>query len=130
MRVAVSNIARKEGVRMARLAIDSTSHQLSERSAKNTCSRAMILNHCVLLLALTFSLSARAQGPLPLSVATQLAADRAPIVNAGTLLAFAWFESKLQPWAIHDNTTLRSEFPASRDAEAIAHASTLVGQKP
>ncbi len=112
---------------MARLAIDSTTHQWSERSAKNTCSRAIILNHCVLVLALSFSVSAHAQGPLPLSVATQLAADRAPMVNAGTLLAFAWFESKLRPWAIHDNTTPRSEFPASRD-EAIAHASTLLAR--
>lgn len=69
--------------------------------------------------------SAHAQASLPLPIATKLAAENAPAVNVGTLLAFAWFESKLRPWAIHDNTTRLSEFPASR-AEAVARASTLL----
>jgi type IV secretion system protein VirB1 len=68
---------------------------------------------------------AHAQASLPLSVATKLAAENAPAVNVGTLLAFAWFESKLRPWAIHNNTTRVNEFPASR-AEAVARASTLL----
>jgi type IV secretion system protein VirB1 len=72
-----------------------------------------------------FGSSARAQPFLPLSFATKLAAENAPSVNVGTLLAFAWFESKLRPWAIHDNTSKLSEFPASR-ADAIARASTLL----
>lgn len=69
--------------------------------------------------------SAHAQASLPLSIATKLAAENAPAVNVGTLLTFAWFESKLRPWAIHDNTTRLSEFPTSR-AVAIARASTLL----
>jgi type IV secretion system protein VirB1 len=70
---------------------------------------------------------AHGQASLPLPVASRLAVEQAPTVDTGTLLSFAWFESKLRPWAIHDNTTLRSEFPASRD-EAIAHASTLLAR--
>ena len=76
-------------------------------------------------IALGSDSSAHAQPFLPISVATKLAAENAPAVNVGTLLAFAWFESKLRPWAIHDNTTSLSEFPASR-AEAVTRASTLL----
>jgi type IV secretion system protein VirB1 len=79
----------------------------------------------VIQAALCAGSSAHAQASLPLPIATQLAAESAPSVNVGTLLAFAWFESKLRPWAIHDNTTRLSEFPISR-AEAVARASTLL----
>jgi type IV secretion system protein VirB1 len=79
----------------------------------------------VMQAAYGFGSSARAQASLPLPVAAQLASANAPSVNVGTLLAFAWFESKLRPWAIHDNTTRLSEFLTSR-AEAVARAATLL----
>jgi hypothetical protein len=41
---------------------------------------------------------------LPLSAAAQLASEHAPMVNTSTLLAFAYHESRLRPFAIHDNT--------------------------
>ena len=79
------------------------------------------------LSTLVFALPAQAQAPLTVNVAAQLAALHAPSVNAGTLIAFAYNESRLHPWAIHDNTTTRSHFPPSL-ADAVALASSLLGQ--
>ena len=62
---------------------------------------------------------------LPLPAAVQLARAHAPMVNAGTLLAFAWHESRLRPFAVHDNITGQSFFPASA-AEAVSLARTRV----
>ena len=73
------------------------------------------------------SVPAYAQSSLSLTAAAGLAARYAPTVDVGTLLAFAWFESKFRPLAIHDNTAMRSEFPASR-AEAVARATALLAQ--
>jgi type IV secretion system protein VirB1 len=59
-----------------------------------------------------FATSAPARN-LPLQEAIELAAEHAPTVNTGTLLAFAYRESRLRPFAIHDNTTGQRVFPAS-----------------
>jgi type IV secretion system protein VirB1 len=56
--------------------------------------------------------------PLSLPVAAQLAAEHAPTVNQGTLLAFAYRESRLHPFAVHDNYTGQSLFLASAMAAA------------
>jgi type IV secretion system protein VirB1 len=64
--------------------------------------------------------SALAQG-LSVPAAAQLGATHAPTVNPVTLLAFAWHESRLRPFAIHDNTTGQSVFPASA-GEAVGLA--------
>jgi len=79
----------------------------------------------IILLALAHALPAHAQAPLSLHAATRLAAARAPEVNVGTLLAFASYESQLRPFAIHDNTTGQSAFPASV-ADATGLANTLL----
>jgi type IV secretion system protein VirB1 len=55
---------------------------------------------------------------LPLPIAARLASRHAPTVDPGTLLAFAWHESRLHPFAIHDNATGESVFPASADEAA------------
>ena len=91
----------------------------------NWTSRSATLFIGVMQAGLCSARLAHAQPFLPISVATKLAAENAPSVNVGTLLAFAWFESKLRPWAIHDNTTRMSEFPTSR-ADAVARAATLL----
>jgi len=70
--------------------------------------------------------STLAQG-LSVPAAARLAAERAPMVNTGTLLAFAWHESRLRPFAVHDNTTGQSAFPASAD-EAAGLARMLLAQ--
>jgi hypothetical protein len=98
---------------------------LARRSCPNWRPRLAALFVGVIQAVSGLSNLARAQPSLPLPVATKLAAENAPSVNVGTLLAFAWFESKLRPWAIHDNTTRLSEFPTSR-AEAVARASSLL----
>jgi type IV secretion system protein VirB1 len=77
------------------------------------------------LLAFTRAAPALAQARLPLATAARLAAARAPKVDVGTLLAFASYESRLRPFAVHDNTTGQSVFPASA-AAAIGLASTLL----
>jgi type IV secretion system protein VirB1 len=60
--------------------------------------------------------------------ATQLAARHAPAVSPDTLLAFAWHESRLRPFAIHDNTTGQSAFPTSAAAAAsLARARVAQG---
>jgi type IV secretion system protein VirB1 len=65
--------------------------------------------------------STLAQG-LSVPAAAQLAARHAPTVNPGTLLAFAWHESRLRPFAIHDNATGQSAFPTSAaEAAGLAH---------
>jgi type IV secretion system protein VirB1 len=82
----------------------------------------------IILLALAHALPARAQAPLSLSAVARLAAAHAPEVNTGTLLAFASYESQLRPFAIHDNTTGQSVFPASAaDAAALANALLAIG---
>jgi type IV secretion system protein VirB1 len=70
--------------------------------------------------------STLAQG-LSVPAAAQLAAERAPTVNTGTLLAFAWHESRLRPFAIHDNATGLSTFPSST-AEAAGLARMRLAQ--
>jgi type IV secretion system protein VirB1 len=60
---------------------------------------------------------------LPLPVAARVAAAHAPAVNPGTLLAFAFHESQLRPFAIHDNTTGQTAVPVSAtSATALARA--------
>jgi len=70
--------------------------------------------------------STLAQG-LSVSVAAQLAAEHAPAVDTGTLLAFAWHESRLRPFTIHDNATGESIFATSA-AEAADLARTRLAQ--
>jgi type IV secretion system protein VirB1 len=70
--------------------------------------------------------SALAQG-LSVPAAAQLAVRHAPAVNPGTLLAFAWHESRLRPFAIHDNATGQSAFPISA-AEAAGLARVRLAQ--
>lgn len=69
----------------------------------------------------------QAQLPLPVAVAAQLAAQHAPSVNTGTLVAFAYHESRLHPWAIHNNTTGQTYDPASL-ADAVALAVPMLQQ--
>ena len=91
-------------------------------SPKNTTSLAAVLH--ALFAA---SPAASQQSSVPLAVAHRLAIEHASTVDADTLLAFAQHESKLRPWAIHDNTTTNTYLPASA-AEATALASTLLNQ--
>ena len=93
---------------------------------KRTRSRRSGLG--VAFIAPILAIPARAQAPLPLPVAAQLAAEHAPTVNTGTLLAFAWRESRLRPFAIHDNDTGQSIFPASAtEAAGLARARLALG---
>ena len=76
----------------------------------------------IFLVCLGTPVPALAQTTLSLSTAARLAAARAPDVNTGTLLAFAWHESQLRPFAVHDNTTRQGFLPTSAaDAVALAH---------
>jgi type IV secretion system protein VirB1 len=70
--------------------------------------------------------SAHAQG-LPIPTAARLAAEHGQAVDTGTLLAFAYHESRLRPFAIHDNTVDQSVFPASA-AEAASLARARLAQ--
>jgi type IV secretion system protein VirB1 len=70
--------------------------------------------------------SAHAQG-LSIPTAVRLASEHAPTVNTSTLLAFAYHESQLRPFAIHDNTTDQSAFPASA-LEAVNLARVRLAQ--
>jgi type IV secretion system protein VirB1 len=79
--------------------------------------RLSIAFACAIFLFARFTL---AQSLSP-RAAAQLAAEHAPTVNIGTLLAFAYHESGLHPFAIHDNATGQSSFPGSA-AEAVAQA--------
>jgi type IV secretion system protein VirB1 len=65
----------------------------------------------------------------PLSTAEfeTLAAYCAPSVPAATLEALAKTESALDPWALHDNATNRTELPASLPA-ALARAQRWIGR--
>jgi type IV secretion system protein VirB1 len=108
-------------------AITSASRQKPDPRFGNLGSLYAIVIDGIIYLLFMVSGSACPHSPLPLDVAAELAVKYAPDVNTSTLLAFAWFESRLCPWAIHDNSTRRSEFPASR-AEAVAHASTLLAR--
>jgi type IV secretion system protein VirB1 len=105
--------------------------ELSRRPAKKpgrTLSLFALLTHCAPFVVPTLVIPAFAQTPLPLSTAAQLAAERAPMVNTGTLLAFAWHESRLHPFAVHDNVTGQSIFPASaEDAAILARARLALG---
>lgn len=71
--------------------------------------------------------AAQAQAPLSISAAAELAAQHASSVNPGTLVAFAYNESRLKPWAIHDNTTDASYYPVAL-SDAVALASSLLQQ--
>ena len=65
---------------------------------------------------------------LPLSVAVRLATEFAASVDPGTLLAFAWHESRLRPFAIHDNDTGESFFLASAlEATGLARSRLALG---
>jgi type IV secretion system protein VirB1 len=70
-----------------------------------------------LMIAVASAVSLLARGAFAddfsLRQAIQLATENAPTVNASTLLAFAYRESQLRPFAIHDNTAGQSDFPAS-----------------
>ena len=112
---------------MAHPAVNLISYQWLAKVVRGTRPLVSIFAYGALVIVSIASLPAYAQEALPLSVAAKLAVENAPAVNPGTLLAFAWYESRLRPWAIHDNTTLRTEFPASR-AEAIALASALLAR--
>jgi hypothetical protein len=109
---------------MAHPAVNSTSHQWSAKVIRGTHPLVSIFACGALVTVSVPSLPAYAQGALSLTVAAKLAVEDAPNVDPRTLLAFAWYESKLHPWAIHDNTAMRSEFPGSR-VEAIARAAAL-----
>jgi type IV secretion system protein VirB1 len=108
-------------------AICSISPRWPSRNAVGAWSAISQRVNMIAFTVLLMAVPASAQSPLSLTAASELAARRAPTVDVGTLLAFAWFESKFQPLAIHDNTTMRSEFPASRP-EAVARASALLAQ--
>jgi type IV secretion system protein VirB1 len=68
---------------------------------------------------------------LPIPIAARLAAEHGRTVDSGTLLAFAYHESRLRPFAIHDNTIDESVFPASAAKAAslarvrLAHGHSL-----
>jgi hypothetical protein len=109
---------------MAHSAVNSTPYQWPAKVIRGTRPLVSIFAFGAMVTVSVPSLTAYAQGALPLSVAAQLAVENAPTVNPRTLLAFDWHESKLHPWAIHDNTTMRSEFLGSR-VEAIARAAAL-----
>jgi type IV secretion system protein VirB1 len=82
-----------------------------------------------LLIAIGSALSLLAHGALAESFsllqAIRLANENAPTVSASTLLSFAYRESRLRPFAIHDNTAGQSDFPASA-ALAAELASALL----
>jgi type IV secretion system protein VirB1 len=82
----------------------------------------------IILLVVARTFPSLAQTQLSLATAAELAAARAPEVNTGTLLAFAYHESRLRPFAIHDDTTRQSSFPASAvDAVTLTHALLALG---
>ena len=62
---------------------------------------------------------------LPLAIVLQLAAANAPQVAPETVAAFAQAESRLNPFAIFDNTARRNYAPASAE-EAAALARSLL----
>ena len=78
-----------------------------------TPSLFALLAHCAAFLVSALIFPAYGQTPLALPVAAHLAAERAPMVNTGSLLAFAYRESRLHPFAVHDNATGQSLFLAS-----------------
>jgi type IV secretion system protein VirB1 len=98
--------------------IDNTRMRLSRRP-----DRLSIAFACAIFLFARFTL---AQSLSP-RAAAQLAAEHASTVNIGTLLAFAYHESGLHPFAIHDNATGQSSFPGSA-AEAAAQARTRLAK--
>jgi type IV secretion system protein VirB1 len=112
---------------MFRSAIYSISLRWPSRNAVGAWLAIVLRANKIAIAVLVMPVPAPAQSPLSLSAAAGLAARHAPTVDVGTLLAFAWYESKFQPLAIHDNTAMRSEFPASR-AEAVARATALLAQ--
>ena len=105
--------------------------ELSRRPAKKTGrtpSLFALLAHCAAFLVPALIIPAYAQTPLALPVAAHLAAERAPLVNTGTLLAFAYRESRLHPFAVHDNATGQSLFLASAmGAVDLARARLALG---
>ena len=70
--------------------------------------------------------SAHPQG-LPIPMAARLAAEHGQGVDTGTLLAFAYHESRLRPFAIHDNTIDQNAFLTSA-AEAAGLARVRLAQ--
>lgn len=64
---------------------------------------------------------------LGINKAAQLAAQHAPTVDPGTLVALAYNEIRLHPWAVNTTTTGRSYFPASL-ADDVALATPLAQQ--
>ena len=94
-------------------AIYSISLRWPSRNAVGTRLAMALCVNKIAIATLFMPVHAFAQLPLSLTAAAGLAARHAPTVDVGTLLAFAWFESKFQLLAIHDNTAMRSEFPAS-----------------
>jgi type IV secretion system protein VirB1 len=70
--------------------------------------------------------SAQAQS-LPIPTAAQLAVENGRTVDKGTLLAFAYHESRLRPFAIHDNTIDQNAFLTSA-AEAAGLARVRLAQ--
>lgn len=108
-------------------AIYSISLQWPSRNAVGSWLAMAQRVNAIAFAVLLASVPAYAQSSLSLTAAAGLAARYAPTVDVGTLLAFAWFESKFRPLAIHDNTAMRSEFPPVR-AEAVARATALLAQ--
>jgi type IV secretion system protein VirB1 len=98
--------------------------QASNRDMPITNSRAF-LSLVMILASLAPAFPAWAQTPLSLTTAARLAAVSAPEVNAGTLLAFAYYESRLRPFVIHDNTTGQSVVSASASSAAAVAATLL-----
>jgi type IV secretion system protein VirB1 len=98
--------------------IANTRMRLSRRPDRRSIAFA-----CAIFLFARFAL---AQSLSP-RAAAQVAAEHASTVNIGTLLAFAYHESGLHPFAIHDNATGQSSFPGSA-AEAAAQARARLAQ--
>jgi type IV secretion system protein VirB1 len=78
------------------------------------------------LLALAIPAATQA-APLAQSEFALLAARCASAVPAATLKAVAWTESGFDPWALHDNTTDRTENASSLEL-AVTDATRWIGQ--
>src|SRR5689334_15199345 len=62
---------------------------------------------------------------IPVALALAIAMQAAPSVSPDTMVTFAQKESRLDPLAIHDNSTGRSYAP-SNEREAVELASRLI----
>ena len=112
----------------------STERKAKKSGSSHQGSFAPVLCLCVSSVVVVVAVSPTAYASLPTSQrvltlqdAISVAAESAPTVNARTLLAFAYYESKLHPFAVHDNTTGRTALPAT-PADATTLARSLLAQ--